>query len=368
MSPVLNDIASSLLLPDGWAYLDWVSGVIRVNATYDELERLRELMSTRESIRGRELGESQVLLLETLTHEYTHYFQLCTTGYLYRVAKEFFTTLTSALPTDITSVEQLPQSVIDDVGLRLDAVKHKHLLTVGARGLDVLSIVESAAFLVQKRYHRPELSPEEYEKALAGQPSVYKKGYDIAREYLGNDAFTAYPLLASLALWTDRPVDSLVTLCAWVAGHSQVERRQLQFGDLLTPLTSSAGFIGPPWISGQRNVPEYEASVRCLEKAQKTGQFSRQAYLSAQHQDAQVRAIVEALPPVIFNAEQQPGAVGIQWPISWDKSSPEEKIQHSQVMLLLFAISTHVQRNHADRASAAQALARDIDPAIIAPK
>jgi hypothetical protein len=80
-------------------------------------------------------------------------------------------------------------------------------------GLTPESILESTAFLVQKRAHRPWLDAEEYREML---DKNYKKPYDLAAQYLGEDVtFSVLPLFASLSLWTNAPSVVFQGLCMW---------------------------------------------------------------------------------------------------------------------------------------------------------
>ena len=338
-------IASSVLRPDGWAYLDWVTGVVRIDARRDEWERLQEQFSSRDQVSAHELTAKEVLLLETVTHEVTHFFQVCTTGYLYRVALDLFAALTDALPADIKSVEELPESIIEHVAGRLNSIKEERLCAPGPRELDVLSIVESAAFMIQKLSHNPDLTPQEYQRALAGQPSVYRTAYDLACEYLGEAAFGTYPVLASLSLWTERPADSLIGLCEGLAVH-----KDLEFGHLVDALHRAGGFIGPPWLgSARRDFPEYNMSIDGLDRLADEDRFDRQAYLLRPFKDEHVRIMVDAaMPPIVFNEDDE-GRLAFQWPPSWKEIPNGQKNARAMMLLLLFSISTHVQRTGATR-------------------
>lgn len=348
MVNITDRIASSALRPDGWAYLDWVTGVVRIDSSREEWECVRRQLNSRDHVSAHELTPKEVLLLETVTHEVTHFFQVCTTGYLYRVAQELYAVLVDALPTDIKSIDELPASVIEHAAGRLTAIKEEQLCAPGPRGLDVVSIVESAAFMIQKLHHYPALTPQEYQWTLAGQPSVYSAAYNVAREYLGEQALGTYPVLASLSLWTEHPAESLVGLCEGLAAHSAESRKEIQFGHLVDALCRVGGFIGPPWLgSARRDFPEYDVSIRRLDRLADEGRFDRQAYLLRPFLDENVRTLAdEAMPPIIFN-EDDAGRLAFRWPPSWSEISDDEKMAKAKILLLLFAISTHVQRSSA---------------------
>src|SRR3974390_1032625 len=185
MSKTSSQVASSLLLPDGWAYLDWITGMIRIDSNRTDWERLKEKVPPNKRLTAHMLTEDELTLLETFTHEMVHYLQLCTTGYLYRLARDLLAVLAELPPA--STIDDVPEADLTRAAGRLRAIKEERLCAPGKRGLAVISLVESAAFLVQKRTHY-DLTPADYEAALVGWPAMYRAGYDIAREHLGDEA------------------------------------------------------------------------------------------------------------------------------------------------------------------------------------
>src|SRR5439155_15700726 len=141
-------------VPDGWAYLDWVTGIVRINCGKDEYLGLKA--KTEVDFQQGRVSSEQQRLLETVTHEVTHYFQVCTTGYLHRLVRELTNALLDTLP-EVMDVDQLPEEALMAAGRRLNEIKQR-LTVAGPRNLTILDLIEGAAFLIQKRYHFPKLT------------------------------------------------------------------------------------------------------------------------------------------------------------------------------------------------------------------
>lgn len=340
MADITGKFVSSLLRPDGLAYLDWISGLVRIDCRRDEWERLRSQLLARTTTQRDTLTEREVLLLETFTHEVTHYFQLCTTGYLYRLARDLLAVLYEVLPHDVDIIGHIPESEVARAAERLSAIKSERLSSSGPEGLDVVSIVESSAYMTQKLYHYPGLTREKYEDTLAGQPTIYSKGYEIARGYLGDETLGTYPVLASLALWTQSPGSSLIFLCETLAALAPKARGELQFGHLLDWLIERPGFIGPPWPRVGANFPEYELSVRRL----LDNHVERENYMRRPFLDEHVRFLLEETMPLVLFNEDAEGQLALQYPRSWAGKTENEKAARGKMLTLLFTVSTHVQR------------------------
>ena len=82
-----------LLQPDGWAFLDWLTGIVQVNC---ESGRYHALKTTLRGCGPKGLSREQILLLETVTHESFHYFQICTSAFLHNIVKRLFADLAPA--------------------------------------------------------------------------------------------------------------------------------------------------------------------------------------------------------------------------------------------------------------------------------
>ena len=100
-------------------------------------------------------------------------------------------------------------------GLKSEFQFHVGILkTRGPEDVTALSIVESAAFYMQKRHHWAGLTPHEYQDLLVGELPDYQVAYLVAEKILGaEDAFKVFPLFAEMALWTAAPQDTFVPLC-----------------------------------------------------------------------------------------------------------------------------------------------------------
>lgn len=199
------------LPPNVWGFLEWMTGVIRINATVEELQRLSEV---KERVR--------LAYEETVTHEFFHCAQICAAGfphhYAASVTKELFPVLYPYLlnfssQTDleeaVTRFAEAPPSIPPRVLTLLDSLDEP-----GSGGITPREIVESAAYLVQKRTHRPDLEAPGYSHALHFAPAPeYRSAFFAAESILGDRAFELFPALSYLSLCFVRPQDVFADLC-----------------------------------------------------------------------------------------------------------------------------------------------------------
>ena len=180
-------------LPDGvWGYLDWVTGLVRLNLSSEEYE-------------SRTRTEEFEL---TLNHELFHAFQICTTGYLYRLCTELLRGIVRIIvavspQVDIFEVIERPPTGtarIDELLGAMDAAN--------ADGITVRDLVEGYAFYGHAALHEPRLTARAFSGQLAAAPSEeYRRAFRYCEERLGRRAFGIFPLLCYLSLLFRDPPD-----------------------------------------------------------------------------------------------------------------------------------------------------------------
>lgn len=200
---------------------------------------------------------------------------------------------------------------IRSILLRLDVL--------GPDDVTALSIVESSAFMAQKRTHHPGLSRHEYAQMLETRcpGPEYRRAYDVAVKYLGDDAFDLFPLLSSLSLCSRRPEQIFSSFCEQVSkengpsgaylavpGHSEVSINLNGFVKVLNAI--SADLIGSA-AQAAANLPEhpiYTDIVNQINLLSRDGAVSLDRYMIAPH-DIQERLFEESLRPMIFNKSDE---------------------------------------------------------------
>jgi hypothetical protein len=346
-----DDIPSLLKAAPGWAYLDWITGIIRVDADPREYEALMDKMSGG-SVPRAALTEKEVLLLETLTHETTHLLQICTTGFLYWIAREMSDALREyLLELEPKSYEDLPRVAPESVTRRFQKFK-RYIDARGPHGLTVRSLAESTAFMTQKRTHWVGLNAEDYADLLAGQADEYRAAYDFAVEKLGpTHAFQMCPLLTFFALCCTEPVKMFIALCERMrqelANGTHLKKNLLELRDeVASQISSSVIGIPHPDTNGKHLV--YGPIVLSLYALNQARQFDFVQYWAKPY-ELDSSAVAEAVaPPMMFN----PSSDGILVLSVSKRFSPNAKrigdppgelSQATQVLMILHEISTRLQ-------------------------
>ena len=205
-------------LPPGYDYdqfadTDWATGLIRVFASHAEWARLI-------SSDPAGFDEEELLTYEALTHEMTHRLQLLTTGFGYELSRQWFYIVASAARDcpDLDAVNAAREKYLPPIQQILNS-----LTRTGEHGISPLGIMEGLAFYAQVTSHRKvwgpggkhaDIDPASFDDILNEEaPSeVYRIAYDVAVQYLAEEAFDKFPHVANLALFTSEPETVFVPL------------------------------------------------------------------------------------------------------------------------------------------------------------
>jgi len=192
---------------------DWATGAIRIFTRYQEWAGLI-------SSDPAGFGDDDLLLYEAVTHEATHRLQLTSTGFAYDLSRRWFYAVASAARdcTDLDAVNTSRARYLPLIQPLLDS-----LLRIGECGITPLSIIEGAAFYAEITSHRKmrraggqisDVGPRSFDDILNEEaPSEsYRIAYDIAVQYLAEEAFDKFPHVANLALFTREPERVFVPL------------------------------------------------------------------------------------------------------------------------------------------------------------
>lgn len=198
--------------------LEWVSGLIFVNRSLAEWEALSSGQDTPFDI---DLGD----LKRTIVHETFHFYQIATTGYLYRFVVQLFGVLQEWMGEEASRKERV-KAVLEGQPITAPPGYKTALACLdspGPRGLTVRGIVESAAYLYEFRAEYPTFGPKAYVEQLAvDAPGMeYRVGYDLAASVLGGAAFDALLPVALIALCFEDPPRAFVAALEVIASRSR---------------------------------------------------------------------------------------------------------------------------------------------------
>jgi len=211
-------------------YLDWPSGILFVNSTYQEWE---EFFS---GTNAKVFARDRTVLEHTITHETYHFYQIATTGYLYRYASRLLAAIVDVVGFPIRETnmnklfDNLPAPSPYLCGL-LEAIDDP-----GPEGLTVRAIVESAAYLYEYKTHYPHFGLRSFKEQIVMEdlPREYSYAFEIAEAELGDAAFDNFLIVALLALCFEDPASAFYTALDAVRRTATIYRRPEDLRSLLS--------------------------------------------------------------------------------------------------------------------------------------
>ena len=197
-------IEECIILPDGVrGYLDWITGTLRLNYTYDEWVRILK----------EENDFEEFHYWETLTHEMFHLLQICTTPYLYN----YVTKIANIVPKAIEKLRQKQDADLDLVDYFMQYIAQsttQHLIyEKNNLGISVFDLVEASAFL---SHHRMLLNMdhEEYCSILSiYKDSEYEVTYSYLQNIINNRVFCCLPGIVFISLQYSKPLLVFEEIC-----------------------------------------------------------------------------------------------------------------------------------------------------------
>lgn len=224
-----SELEQGLSLPNNtWGFLEWATGVLRINATSEEFKNLSSLPNYER------LGYE-----ETITHEMFHLFQICTAGYLYYFAtlslKEIYPLIIPYLTDILKLLQETPGGSVRTVGhsdlwqLLVNTPPQPskslkmHFQSIdqpGNSNITIREIVEGAAYLVQKQTHSINLTTEGFSKLLDYVPgNEYVSAYRLAESILGLHTFDLFNVVSFVSLCFQQPQMVFAPLCEEFKKH-----------------------------------------------------------------------------------------------------------------------------------------------------
>jgi len=347
-----GEIFSFLNMPESVAaQLDWATGIVGVNTSQQEWLRLVDRYGDKNSA---QVSQRESELLETVTHELTHFLQIVTTGYLYRFAVNLYYQIGAWISTvgkDKLSTDErvrvllktaIPNSISKQVRATLG-----QLDVEGPEGLTTRAIVESSAFFVQKRVHWPEWDVKKYRRVLDDTcpAPAYRSAFDVASSILRDEALEAYSYITFLALCTDDPPRAFITLCHRTAELGLATGHVVRVGAISrllddkdwAPLGTAA-----EQAASLKEHPVYTVAVRRLDSLHGSGAISLDAYMATPY-DLTDRLVDEAVRPMVFTEGPGRYAAAIP-PQLWSEDPDEARDAKVKSLVTIAAVYTRILR------------------------
>jgi hypothetical protein len=339
MAEQWKDFVTAIGVPKGVAgYLDWTTGLMRINTTHDVWQRIVRTPDLRTLPRG-EQG-----IVETVTHETIHFLQIATTSFLYGFAVRLFEIVKSAIQFPVRHVSELPTRATPPIALKLRA-HFAALDAAGPENLTVRSLAEGQAMLAQLRTHWRGMNAGEFLRRLttSGLPPEYSRAYVFAHKILGDATFESYPLVSSMALCTAQPAAAFVALCEALR-HRGIRTPPSEARDQYLQLVNELNQAGKIVLKGTsaevlQDLPEHPVYTPMVHKLNEIAAVSSIIdYMTAPHRISETLAVAVARPAV-YNAGPN-GDTAVHVPDNWrpdlDRASRDAE---AETMVLLMSVS-----------------------------
>lgn len=187
-------------------YLDWVTGVLRLNCTLDEYDQVLN-------------GDNPEfdIYWETIVHETIHFFQIVSSGFLYKYVTEIGWLFLS----DKRFLGDIVKLLYEISNNKFTISKIYEIYEKRHNGLAVIDLVEGHAFYCHKRalnkFNRKTETETVY-KPYKG--TVYHKAYDYLYNIIGENAYFMFSQIVFLSLCFTNPVSTYVRLCDGLKSHN----------------------------------------------------------------------------------------------------------------------------------------------------
>jgi len=206
---------------------DFVSGVLYIDcsrAAYRTLERKREKLGRRWD---RDLTSEDKLLVETSMHEYFHYLQVLSSGYLFEMVGALLDALTAT--ANRLEQNQRDSERLASLGRFSQRILRPLTDTNEETGLCPRDLIESAAYHFQCRSLGSARNHEGMLKALE-LPNLepeYKRAYEHASEKLQEDTFGYFLSCVGAALFFADPAAAFDDLLDQIAIIRKSRKRDI---------------------------------------------------------------------------------------------------------------------------------------------
>lgn len=231
-----------LKIPDNvWAFLEWTTGVIRINLSHDEYLKINSNQCEQQEYE------------ETLKHEFYHLLQISTSGYLYFFVTELLVDIIpfwrNAMIEEGKGIDIFKKILLDIPELN-EKIKNKfsEIDIENKNGVTTRQIIEGSAFLFQKIYAIKDITPQKYQKELTYYDKDYNNSYEFLSNLIGDKAFTYLPMVSFISLCFIKPHDLFDDICNLLAEKLK-DKKEVSLEELLVISESLRGkhyYLGTP--------------------------------------------------------------------------------------------------------------------------
>ena len=296
--------------PDGYVigYLDWITGIIRLNFTSEEYNSL---------IENPNLWE---LYLKTNIHEMFHFYQILTSGYLFNYVINI---TTDVLVNTFNMEENLLFEAIKDnrfsTTVEEKVVKKISIIHKcgGDNNLSIIDLVEGAAFYAQEVAGKNSVDHNHIIRKIKYiyKDSEYSKAYLAITSSIGEKAFYIFPKIIYFCLKFSDPVyvfdiiNAEIHLIKHKIKNSHHNNIGLMKNDFISIIKDknhhhkSFGMIENPLEVEEKNNDNHPFYSESLKMIQERGDIDKIITFITNPKEIKSDIFLETLRPVLLNNE-----------------------------------------------------------------
>ena len=199
-----NEEFYSRVMPDEGmlAFVDYCTGLLSINATEEQYRAMIVESSQNHAASGPYPSLRHWRMMEAQWHEMVHCLQLSVCGFAYKLASDLWRVVTDDLAVqELSSLPDIYQAISPGTLSRVQKIISR--LDESTEGVSVLSILESSAFLAQKRQAYPNLTESSFRKLFLDAnfrpESPYRAAYDFVDQHLPRGGPTVFDVFQSFA-------------------------------------------------------------------------------------------------------------------------------------------------------------------------
>lgn len=289
-------ISNVIALPPGvLGHLDWTTGAVRMNLTFEEYENIKD-------------SNDWLQYQEVLLHEFYHGLQICSSGYLYNFIVEFTYQLWE-FGVEMDSEElNMKRKFYEPIILTneiKDALVH---LNDKKGGLSIVDIVESSAFvshnlMFHNDYDLSSFLQDRIKYSTYDTP--YFTMYNYLERYLGENSFYLIPSLSFYCLLFSEPIRALNVIVERLAKKelSILEETISNLDDIVKEIKKDIPYLGTPIHSLSKKQlnylhPFYSKQIKDLRQLLS---FEYLALITSNSRYISTDIFDACLRPIIFN-------------------------------------------------------------------
>lgn len=200
------------------AYLDWVTGTMRVNLSYNDYNKMKD-------------GDLSLwrAYLQIIIHEMFHFFQIATSGYMYNYSLH----VTNEMVDLYFSKDKLLSEYFIDKNFPAENMQlislTKKLNELEQGVIAPIHLIEGMAVFAQYTHATRDgqelMSPYFFSRVIGGfykKDDCYSKAYTILSEKIGNNkAFYIFPCMVHYCLQLSHPAYAFLNILNEIVGFSE---------------------------------------------------------------------------------------------------------------------------------------------------